>query len=191
MEPGCAVRDVKGQVPDNVFELFDTLTQESSFSVKGTVRKDDRAPVVLNWMSSISRKYFRLHWNILLRQKNMAWNFWRTAAISGCAQHGSMRSCACGTGSLKRFATFLTGADSRLVDSPILTPAACEGTSTLFDTDYFDLGKAYLTQSGQLYAEAGAMQWEKCTVSVRHSALKNQRRAAPDGILDGRAGSCL
>jgi len=44
-----------------------------------------------------------------------------------------------------------------LVDSPILTPAACEGTSTLFETDYFDLGKAYLTQSGQLYAEAGAM----------------------------------
>jgi asparaginyl-tRNA synthetase len=38
-----------------------------------------------------------------------------------------------------------------------LTPAACEGTSTLFDTDYFDLGKAYLTQSGQLYAEASAM----------------------------------
>jgi asparaginyl-tRNA synthetase len=48
-----------------------------------------------------------------------------------------------------------------LVDSPILTPAACEGTSTLFETDYFDLGKAYLTQSGQLYAEAGAMAFGK------------------------------
>jgi asparaginyl-tRNA synthetase len=44
-----------------------------------------------------------------------------------------------------------------LMDPPILTPSACEGTSTLFETDYFDLGKAYLTQSGQLYAEAGAM----------------------------------
>jgi len=44
-----------------------------------------------------------------------------------------------------------------LFDPPILTPAACEGTSTLFETPYFDLGKAYLTQSGQLYAEAGAM----------------------------------
>jgi asparaginyl-tRNA synthetase len=43
------------------------------------------------------------------------------------------------------------------MDPPILTPAACEGTSTLFETEYFDLGKAYLTQSGQLYAEAGAM----------------------------------
>ncbi|MBP1654339.1 MAG: asparaginyl-tRNA synthetase, partial [Bacteroidetes bacterium] len=46
-------------------------------------------------------------------------------------------------------------------DSPIFTPAACEGTSTLFETEYFDLGKAYLTQSGQLYAEAGAMAFGK------------------------------
>lgn len=44
-----------------------------------------------------------------------------------------------------------------LFDTPIFTPNACEGTSTLFDTDYFDLGKAYHAQSGQLYAEAGAM----------------------------------
>jgi asparaginyl-tRNA synthetase len=40
-------------------------------------------------------------------------------------------------------------------DSPILTPSACEGTTTLFGIDYFDLGKAYLSQSGQLYLEAG------------------------------------
>lgn len=40
------------------------------------------------------------------------------------------------------------------IDSPILTPAACEGTTTLFEVPYFDMGKAYLTQSGQLYLEA-------------------------------------
>lgn len=40
------------------------------------------------------------------------------------------------------------------IDSPILTPAACEGTTTLFSVEYFDLGKAYLSQSGQLYLEA-------------------------------------
>jgi asparaginyl-tRNA synthetase len=57
--------------------------------------------------------------------------------------------------------------DSRgfvLFDAPIFTPAACEGTSTLFETDYFDLGKAYLTQSGQLYGEAGAMAFGKVYV---------------------------
>ena len=42
-------------------------------------------------------------------------------------------------------------------DSPILTPNACEGTTTLFDLDYFDQGKAYLSQSGQLYLETGIM----------------------------------
>jgi asparaginyl-tRNA synthetase len=40
-------------------------------------------------------------------------------------------------------------------DSPILTPSACEGTTTLFGVDYFDLGQAFLSQSGQLYLEAG------------------------------------
>jgi asparaginyl-tRNA synthetase len=40
------------------------------------------------------------------------------------------------------------------IDSPILTPTSCEGTTELFEMDYFDLGKAYLTQSGQLYIEA-------------------------------------
>jgi asparaginyl-tRNA synthetase len=44
-----------------------------------------------------------------------------------------------------------------LFDSPIFTPNAAEGTTTLFSSDYFDLGKVYLAQTGQLYAEAGAM----------------------------------
>jgi len=48
-----------------------------------------------------------------------------------------------------------------LIDPPILTPAACEGTTTLFALDYFDLGKAYLSQSGQLYMEAACMAFGK------------------------------
>jgi len=62
---------------------------------------------------------------------------------------------------VKAIRDFFDGRGFTLIDSPILTPAACEGTSTLFETDYFDLGKAYLTQSGQLYAEAGAMAFGK------------------------------
>lgn len=50
------------------------------------------------------------------------------------------------------------------MDSPILTPAACEGTTTLFETPYFDKGMAYLTQSGQLYGEASAMAFGKVYV---------------------------
>lgn len=47
-------------------------------------------------------------------------------------------------------------------DSPILTPSACEGTTTLFEVDYFDLGQAYLSQSGQLYLEAGIASLGRC-----------------------------
>ena len=48
------------------------------------------------------------------------------------------------------------------IDSPILTPAACEGTTTLFEVPYFDLGKAYLSQSGQLYLEAAIFGHGRC-----------------------------
>ena len=48
------------------------------------------------------------------------------------------------------------------IDSPILTPAACEGTTTLFEVPYFDLGKAYLSQSGQLYLEAAIFSHGRC-----------------------------
>ena len=55
---------------------------------------------------------------------------------------------------------FFDGRGFTLLDAPIFTPAACEGTTTLFETDYFG-DKAYLTQSGQLYMEAGAMAFGK------------------------------
>jgi len=57
----------------------------------------------------------------------------------------------------KAIRDFFDGRGFTLVDAPIFTPSACEGTSTLFEVPYFDLGKAYLTQSGQLYMEAAAM----------------------------------
>ena len=64
-----------------------------------------------------------------------------------------------------------------LTDPPILTPAACEGTSTLFEVDYFD-DPAYLTQSGQLYIEATALALGKVYSLRPTSARKNRRPAA-------------
>jgi asparaginyl-tRNA synthetase len=62
---------------------------------------------------------------------------------------------------VKAIRDFFDARDFVLFDGPIITPNASEGTSTLFETPYFDLGKAYLTQSSQLYAEAGAMSFGK------------------------------
>jgi asparaginyl-tRNA synthetase len=64
---------------------------------------------------------------------------------------------------VKSIRDFFDSRDFTLMDAPILTPSACEGTSTLFSTDYFD-ETAYLTQSGQLYGEVGAMAFGKTYV---------------------------
>ena len=64
-----------------------------------------------------------------------------------------------------------------LVDTPIFTPAACEGTTTLFPVQYFEDTTAYLTQSGQLYNEADAMALGRVYASGRRSAPRSRRRA--------------
>src|SRR5207253_435402 len=62
---------------------------------------------------------------------------------------------------VKAVRDFLDGDGFTLADAPIFTPAACEGTTTLFEVDYFEGEKAYLTQSGQLYNEATAAAFGK------------------------------
>ncbi|MFA6583695.1 MAG: asparagine--tRNA ligase [Elusimicrobiaceae bacterium] len=57
---------------------------------------------------------------------------------------------------------FLNGENFTKIDCPIITSTACEGTTTLFDFEYFDLGKAYLSQSGQLYLEAAIFAHGRC-----------------------------
>jgi asparaginyl-tRNA synthetase len=148
---------VKGQVPDNIFDLFDTLTQESSFSVKGKVRKDDRAPGGFELDLTDIPKIYQIAQEYPITPKDHGVEFLadrRHLWLRSTRQHAIMRV---RHRIIKSIRDFFDGRGFTLVDSPILTPAACEGTSTLFDTDYFDLGKAYLTQSGQLYAEASAM----------------------------------
>jgi asparaginyl-tRNA synthetase len=147
---------VKGGVSDEIFERFDALTQESSFAMTGKVRKEDRAPggyemeVSNVEIISIAHEYPitpKEHGIEFLADRRHLW-------LRSSRQHAILRV---RHRIIKAIRDFYDGRGFVLVDSPILTPAACEGTSTLFETDYFDLGKAYLTQSGQLYAEAGAM----------------------------------
>jgi asparaginyl-tRNA synthetase len=151
---------VKGGVSDSVFARFDELTQESAFSMTGKIRKDDRAPGGFEMevsdvgIISIAGEYPitpKEHGIEFLADRRHLW-------LRSSRQHAIMRV---RHRVIKAIRDFFDNQGFVLVDSPILTPAACEGTSTLFETDYFDLGKAYLTQSGQLYAEAGAMAFGK------------------------------
>ncbi|MCX6120667.1 MAG: asparagine--tRNA ligase [Ignavibacteriales bacterium] len=148
---------VKGQVSDEVINLFESLTQESSLSIRGKVRKEDRAPGGYELDLTDIPKIYQIAHEYPITPKEHGIEFLadrRHLWLRSARQHAIMRV---RHRIIKAIRDFFDGRGFTLVDSPILTPAACEGTSTLFDTDYFDLGKAYLTQSGQLYAEASAM----------------------------------
>lgn len=150
----------KGQVADEIFARFDQLTQESSLSLSGTVRKDDRAPGGVEVdVSDLQPIQVAQEYPITPKEHGVEFlvdrrHLW----LRSSRQHAIMRV---RHRLIKAIRDFFDNRGFTLIDSPILTPASCEGTSTLFETEYFDLGKAYLTQSGQLYAEAGAMAFGK------------------------------
>ncbi len=151
---------VKANLPEEVFNRIDELTQESSFAMKGVVRKEDRAPGGFELdisdiqILSIAKDYPitpKEHGVEFLMDRRHLW-------LRSSRQHAILRV---RHQIIKAIREFFDDRGFTLVDSPIFTPAACEGTSTLFETEYFDLGKAFLTQSGQLYAEAAAMAFGK------------------------------
>lgn len=156
----CQCVLVKNNLTDEVFAKFDELTQESAFSVFGLVKKEERAPggyeIEVKDLNIIS-----LAKNYPITPKEHGIEFlmdYRHLWLRSSRQHAILRI---RHEIIKSIRNFFDGKRFTLVDAPILTPAACEGTTTLFETDYFDLGKAYLTQSGQLYAEAAAMAFGK------------------------------
>ena len=154
---------IQGVVPKNavtpeVFDAIKTLTQESSVIVEGKVRADKRAPggyeldvsnVQVVQRVSESDPYPitpKEHGTEFLMEHRHLW-------VRSQRQASILRGRA---EIVKAMRDFLDERGFTLTDPPILTPAACEGTSTLFPVDYFD-EQAYLTQSGQLYIEATAM----------------------------------
>ena len=152
----------KNAVPPEVFSRARGLTQESSLIVRGKVRADKRAAggyemdvtdlEVLQLVSAedpypITPKEHGIEF--LMNQRHLWLRSQRQHAILRI-RHEISKACR----------DCLEGEGYLLVDAPILTPAACEGTTTLFETQYFD-EKAYLTQSGQLYSEAAVAAFGK------------------------------
>jgi asparaginyl-tRNA synthetase len=149
----------KAAVPEHVFETLKSLTLESSLTVTGRVRADSRAPsgfeIDVDDVTVTQRIPVETPYPIQLKEAGVDFlmenrHLWiRTPRQSSILRVRAtiMRAAA---------EYFDTNGFIR-TDPPILTPNACEGTSELFEMDYFDEGKAYLTQSGQLYIEATAM----------------------------------
>ncbi len=146
-------------VSKEVFELMDKVTLESSIKVEGIVRKEERAiggvelsltDLTLYHLAEeypISKKE---HGTAFLMENRHLWlRSSRQVAILRIRSEIE-----------QAFRDYFYNNGFILIDSPILTPAACEGTTTLFETDYFG-EKAYLSQSGQLYLEPACMAFGK------------------------------
>ncbi len=152
----CQCVVFQNNVTEEVFEAAKSLTQESSLTITGIVKKEERAPggyeldVKDLKVISLTHNYPitpKEHGDAFLIEHRHLW-------LRSSHQWAIMRVRA---SVIKSIRDFFDGNGFKLMDSPLLTPNACEGTSTLFETKYFDFGKAYLSQSGQLYAEASAM----------------------------------
>jgi asparaginyl-tRNA synthetase len=148
----------RSAVPPEVFERVRGLTQESSLRVIGKVRADKRAPggfeLDVSDVEVLQRVPVEAPYPItpkehgtefLMDHRHLWLRSTRQRAILGVRHEV-----------IKAARDFLDERGFTLVDTPIFTPSACEGTTTLFEVNYFE-DKAYLTQSGQLYNEAAAM----------------------------------
>jgi asparaginyl-tRNA synthetase len=147
---------VKGRLPEADFAAFDRLTQESSLTLTGLVKAEPRAPGGFELEAvGLTPLFVAQEYPIAPKEHGVGFlmdhrHLWlrspRQQAILRVRDEVS-RACR----------DFFHQHGFVLVDTPILTPTACEGTTTLFETNYLDRGKAYLSQSGQLYLEAAAM----------------------------------
>src|ERR1700693_2690540 len=154
---------VKSALPEELFELLKHLTQESSLIVRGKIRAEARAPggYELDVESADIVQRVREDRPYPITPKEHGVDFLmdhRHLWLRSRRQHAAL---LVRHEVIKGIRDYFDTHGFVLVDTPIFTPAACEGTSTLFEVNYFDEEKVYLAQSGQLYNEATIMAFGK------------------------------
>ena len=182
----------KGNVTPEVFTEADHLPQETSIAVTGLVKKEPRSPIGfeidvrgLSVHARPTQEFpigHKEHGVAFLMEQRHLWLRSPRQNVILRVRHTVE----------KAIRDFFDQRGFTLVDGPIFTPSACEGTSTLFEVPYFDLGKAYLTQSGQLYMEAGGHGAGQGLLLRPHLPRREvQDPPAPHRVLDGGAGGGL
>jgi asparaginyl-tRNA synthetase len=154
----CVV--LKNAISPELFEQLKGLGQESALMVKGTVRADSRAPGGYEIDVSNAEVLQEVH-DYPITPKEHGTEFLmdhRHLWLRSRRQHAVLKVRHTVVQAVRNF---LDEDGFTLCDAPIFTPAACEGTTTLFEVDYFEGEKAYLTQSGQLYNEANCAAFGK------------------------------
>jgi asparaginyl-tRNA synthetase len=154
---------VKSSLPEELFETLKNLTQESSLTVTGTLRAEPRAAggYELDLIDAQVHQRVTEEHPYPITPKEHGVDFLmdhRHLWLRSRRQHAAIRV---RHQVIKSIRDYFDSHGFTLVDTPIFTPAACEGTTTLFEVNYFDDEKVYLTQSGQLYNEANIMAFGK------------------------------
>ncbi|MBW2565860.1 MAG: asparagine--tRNA ligase [Deltaproteobacteria bacterium] len=151
---------IKGETDEKALEHFPELTQESSLSVTGKVQKDKRAPGGYEVLVT-SIEVLQIAETYPISPKEHGVGFLmdhRHLWLRSSRQHAILRVRHAVINAARKF---FDDQGFTLLDAPILTPSSCEGTTDLFEIDYFGDKKAFLSQSGQLYMEAGAAAFGK------------------------------
>jgi asparaginyl-tRNA synthetase len=151
---------LKNAIAPEVWEALKGLGQESALTIRGTVRADERAPGGYE-IDLITAEVLQEVHDYPITPKEHGTEFLmdhRHLWLRSRRQHAVLKVRHT---VIRAVRDFLDNDGFTLADAPIFTPAACEGTTTLFEVDYFEGEKAYLTQSGQLYNEATAAAFGK------------------------------
>ncbi len=149
----------RADLSEPAWEEVQRVTQESTVRVRGGVREDARSPggVELH-LSGLEILHLTEDFPIAPKEHGVAFLMeQRHLWLRSSRQRAALKVRSEVSQAIR---DYFHERDYVLIDSPILTPAACEGTSTLFETDYFG-DKAYLSQSGQLYLEPAAAAFGK------------------------------
>jgi asparaginyl-tRNA synthetase len=154
---------VKSALPEETFEALKNLTQESSLIVRGKLRAEARAPggyeLDVESAEIVQRVSESEPYPITPKEHGIDFLMdHRHLWLRSRRQHAALLVRA---EVIRAIRDYFDTHGFVLVDTPIFTPAACEGTTTLFEVDYFDDEKVYLAQSGQLYNEATAAAFGK------------------------------
>src|ERR1700761_6971015 len=154
---------VKSNLPEQIFEMLKNLTQESSFTLTGTIRAEPRAiggyELDVTGAEIVQRGSEEHPYPITPKEHGVDFLMdHRHLWLRSKRQHAAI---GVRHEVVKGIRDYFDSNGFTLVDTPIFTPAACEGTTTLFEVDYFEDEKVYLTQSGQLYNEADVMAFGK------------------------------
>jgi len=154
---------VKSELPEELFETIKNLTQESAIIVTGKIRAEQRAPggyeLDVEGLEVVDRVRESDPYPITPKEHGIDFLMdHRHLWLRSRRQHAILRV---RHEVIRAVRDYFDSNGFTLVDTPIFTPAACEGTTSLFEVNYFDDEKVYLTQSGQLYNEATAMAFGK------------------------------